>query len=789
MCQFVFKSCIFVRENKINATNRKPDLVKKYKNLLFYITTIGVFSVLIFIVLNAGKINLENIPQDAYSSSSADIPAWDAFIQSLMENIATPTIIFLLQIIVILIVVKLFGWLCKSMGQTTVIGEIIAGIVLGPSLLGLYFPEISEAIFPTSSLNNISLLSQVGLILFMFIIGMELDLKIIKNRAKNAIIISHASIIFPFTLGIVLAYFIYEEFTHAEVSFLSFALFMGIAMSITAFPVLARIVHERGLNKFPIGSIVITCAAIDDITAWCLLAAVIAIVKAGSLSSSVFVIFMAVGYVIFMFKVVRPVLKRIVERQHSKRNISKSAAATFFVMLFISAYMTELIGIHALFGAFLAGVIMPSDINFRNLLTEKIEYVALIVLLPLFFVYTGLRTEIGLLNSTHLWSICGIIILVAITGKFLGSTLAARFVGQNWKDSLTIGVLMNTRGLMELVVLNIGLDLGILTPQVFAMMVIMALGTTFMTSPCLNLIDKIFKKKTLALENKEQQTFRILIPFASPETGRKLLLVAHNLIKKRQASSELTMLHMSEGNLLHQYSMTEEEDTIFKPIINQAKVLNQDITKVFEVTSDTQASIIKIANKGEYDFILIGSRGYTLSEDNILGRFIGFSNSLVDDINKLLLKFKGLRGGRRASVSPFDDRTRQIISKTDMQVGIFIDRGLIDIQNVFIPILDEDDVFIGQFMERLSKNSNIRITLWDSIKLADKTLEFVKSVREVKSVNQYLFQVWNNNIPVDESILQKHDLIIISLNSWRKLEEMDAKMIKEMPSTLILTDR
>lgn len=763
--------------------------MKKYKNLLFYITTIGVFSILIFIVLNAGKINLENIPQGAHSGNGADISAWDAFTQGLMENIATPTIIFLMQIIVILIVVKLFGWLCKLIGQTAVIGEIIAGVVLGPSLLGLYFPEISEAIFPASSLNNISLLSQVGLILFMFIIGMELDLKVIKHRAQNAVIISHASIIFPFTLGIVLAYFIYEEFTHAEVSFLSFALFMGIAMSITAFPVLARIVHERGLNKLPIGSIVITCAAIDDITAWCLLAAVIAIVKAGSLSSSIFVIVMAVTYVIVMFKVVRPILKRIVERQHSKRNISKSAAATFFVMLFISAYMTELIGIHALFGAFLAGVIMPSDTNFRNLLTEKIEYVALIVLLPLFFVYTGLRTEIGLLNSVHLWLICGLIILVAITGKFLGSALAARFVGQNWKDSLTIGVLMNTRGLMELVVLNIGLDLGILTPQVFAMMVIMALGTTFMTSPSLNLIDRIFKKKQpAAAENKEQESFRILIPFASPETGRKLLLVAHNLIKKRQANSELTMLHMSEGNLLHQYGIKQEENSIFKPIINQAKSLNQDITKIFEVTSDTQSSIIKIANKGEYDFLLVGSRGYTSSDNNILGRFIGFSNSIVDDVNRLLLKLKGLRGGRRTSVSPFDDRTRRIISKTDMQVGIFIDRGLIDIQNVFIPILDEDDVFIGQFMERLSKNSNIRITLWDSISLADKDLEFVKSVREVRSVNQYTFQVWKNNIPVDEGILQKHDLIIISLNSWKKLEEMDAKMIKSMPSTLILTD-
>lgn len=762
--------------------------MKKYKNLLFYITTIGVFSILILITLNTGKANLEKVPEGTVLNNGGDLSAWNVFLQNLLENITTPTITLLLQIIVILIVVKLFGWLCKLIGQTTVIGEIIAGVVLGPSLLGYYFPEVSQMIFPPSSLGNIGLLSQIGLILFMFIIGMELDLRVIRNRAQNAVIISHASIIFPFTLGIILAYFIYEEFTHAQVSFISFALFMGIAMSITAFPVLARIVHEKGINKLPIGPIVITCAAIDDITAWCLLAAVIAIVKAGSFSSSIFVILMAVTYVIVMFKVVRPVLKRMVEHQHSKSSITKSTAATFFILLFISAYTTELIGIHALFGAFLAGVIMPSDTKFRNLFTEKIEYVSLIVLLPLFFVYTGLRTEIGLLNTVHLWLICGLIIAVAITGKFLGSAFAARFVGQSWKDSLTIGALMNTRGLMELVVLNIGLDLGILTPQVFAMMVIMALGTTFMTSPSLSLIDRIFKKQHSKSEVNQKEKFRILIPFASPETGRKLLLVAHYLIKKKQASSEVAMLHTTEGNLLHQYNIQKEEDIVFKPIINQAKSLNQEITKIFEVTNDRQASIIKTANKGEYDFVLIGSKGYTVSDNNILSRFIGFSNTLEDTLNRLIQKWKGTASNRQLSVSPFDDRTRRIISKTDMQVGIFIDRGLVDIQNVFVPILDEDDSFIGQFLERLAGNSNVRITLWDSIHLVDKSLDFVKSVRDVKSANPYLFQAWHNNIPVDESILQKHDLIILSIGSWKKLEAMDIKLIKAMPSTLILTD-
>lgn len=722
------------------------------------------------------------------SDLSTDISAWVAFGQNLLENISGPFAILLLQIIVILLVVKLFGWLCKLIGQASVIGEIIAGVVLGPSLLGLYFPEVSAHIFPPSSLQNISLLSQIGLILFMFIVGMELDLKVIKNRAQNAVIISHASIIFPFALGMLLAYFIYEEFTHASVSFMSFALFMGIAMSITAFPVLARIVHEKGINKSPLGSIVITCAAIDDITAWCLLAVVIAIAKAGSLSSSLFVILMTVVYVVFMFKIVKPILKRIADNQHSKRNITKSVMGAFVLVLFLSAYITELIGIHALFGAFLAGVIMPSNIRFRNLLTEKIEYVALIILLPLFFVFTGLRTEIGLLNSTHLWLICGLVIAVAITGKFFGSALAARFIGQNWKDSLTIGALMNTRGLMELVVLNIGLDLGILTPEVFAMMVIMALVTTFMTSPSLNIIDRVFKKKQTELDCLAQKKYKVLVPFASSETGQKLLLVASSFVKKRQAHSELTMLHLSEGNILHQYGIVQEEKAIFKPVISEAHSLQQDINRQFEVTNNFLSSITKIANKGEYDFLLIGNKNYDYPENNMLGRVIGFSNNLKYNSDYFFSRFGKQNKRRRGLNAPFDDLTRSIVSKTDMPVGIFIDRGLISIRHVFVAILDEDDIFVGQFLERLAGNSYVRITLWDSIGLVDSSMEFIKSIRAIKAMNPYLFQTWNNHVPIDGSILQRQDLLMTSLKSWKKLGELDAKLAKDAPSTLILTD-
>jgi Kef-type K+ transport system membrane component KefB len=266
---------------------------------------------------------------------------------------------------------------------------------------------------------------------------------------------------------------------------------MGIAMSITAFPVLARVIQERGITKTKLGNMAITCAAADDVTAWCILAAVIAIVKAGSGISAVFTLAMSVVYIILMIFVMQPIMKKIGEKYAEKNHLSKTIVSFVFGAALLSAYFTEVIGIHALFGAFFAGVIMPHNLGFKKLLVEKIEDVSLLLLLPLFFAFTGLRTQIGLLNEGNQWIICAVVIFAGVLGKFGGSTIAARFVGQSWKDSLSLGALMNTRGLMELIVLNIGYDLGVLTPQVFTMMVLMALITTFMTGPALSLIEAI----------------------------------------------------------------------------------------------------------------------------------------------------------------------------------------------------------------------------------------------------------------------------------------------------------
>ena len=525
--------------------------MQRFKSSFFYIGIIGGCTALMYWIVVFGA-KLEegrniSIPDTGRSQ-------WQEFVHSLLHNLEHPLAILLAQIVTIIFAARLFGWICKKIGQPTVIGEIFAGIVLGPSLVGMYFPEFSDTLFPPDSLGNLQFLSQIGLILFMFVIGMELDLNILKNKANDAVIISHASIIIPFALGMGLAYFIYGTFAPAGVQFTSFALFLGIAMSITAFPVLARIVQERGLHKTRLGTVVITCAAADDITAWCMLAAVIAIVKAGSFVSAFYIIALAAVYVLLMIKIVRPFLSRIGSLYQTKESLSKPIVAIFFLTLLISSYATEIIGIHALFGAFMAGAIMPDNIKFRNIFIEKVEDVSLVLLLPLFFVFTGLRTEIGLLNDASLWKITGIITLVAVVGKFVGSALAAKVVGQSWKDSLTIGALMNTRGLMELVVLNIGYDLGVLSPEIFAMMVIMALVTTLMTGPALDLINWMFKSKQedIPQEISSINKFKILVSFGNPDRGKSLLRLANSFVKKLNGNAAVTAMHLSATNELHQ---------------------------------------------------------------------------------------------------------------------------------------------------------------------------------------------------------------------------------------------
>lgn len=754
--------------------------MQKFKNSIFYLGVIGGFTALMYwIVILGAKLELGRniiIPDNGNSQ-------WQEFLNSLVHNLEHPLAILLAQIVTIILVARFFGFICKKIGQPTVIGEIIAGIVLGPSLLGIYFPEFSQTLFPAASLGNLQFLSQIGLILFMFVIGMELDLNVLKNKAHDAVVISHASIIIPFALGMGLAYYVYATFAPEGVQFLSFALFLGIAMSITAFPVLARIVQERGLHKTRLGTVVITCAAADDITAWCLLAAVIAIVKAGSFVSALYIIAMAAFYVILMIKVVRPFLTRIGNLYYTRESLSKPIVAIFFLTLIISSYATEVIGIHALFGAFMAGAIMPNNIKFRNIFIEKVEDVALVLLLPLFFVFTGLRTQIGLLNDPYLWKVTGWIILVAVVGKFIGSAVAAKFVGQNWKDSFTIGALMNTRGLMELVVLNIGYDLGVLTPEIFAMMVIMALVTTFMTGPALDFINWAFKSKNSEVpqELSEINKFKVLISFGTPDRGKSLLKLAHEFIKKLNGNAMVTTMHLAHTNEIHQFNVEQYEKESFLPVIETSEQLNQKITTLFKASNDVESDITEVANKGEYDLLLIGL-GQSIFEGSLLGKILGFTTRFINP-EKLLNQVTG-----RESLfenSPFDDKTQHILNKSKVPVGVLIDKKFTSAETVFIPVFSENDIFLIQFAQKLIHNSESQVTLLDVSGHIQNYPELKEKIRAIEHRAPNHIHVMSNRV-LDKHFLEEQDLMLVSLDSWKQLIDSKSIWLSDIPSTLIL---
>ncbi|HEY1170103.1 MAG TPA: cation:proton antiporter [Verrucomicrobiae bacterium] len=414
--------------------------------------------------------------------------AVQAMFSEMAAHSAAPLGRLFMQLLVIIAASRVAGMIATRLGQPAVIGEMTAGILLGPSLFGAIAPETFAYVFKTDSLGVLKLFSQIGVCLFMFVVGMELNVQHVKQKAHAAVLVSHTSIVFPFFLGVVLAWFLYTNLAAANASFLAFALFMGISMSITAFPVLARILQERGLTQTSLGSTAITCAAVDDVTAWSILAFVVAIARATSLNGVALNLVAVLAFIAVMIWVVRPLLNRSLKADAEVP--SKNTLAGVIMVVMASSFCTEVIGIHALFGAFLAGAIMPNTEGFREKLAVRVENFSSVLLLPLFFAYTGLRTQVGLLNDISGWMMCLVIIAVATLGKLGGSAISARFTGMSWSESLQLGALMNTRGLMELIALNIGYDMGILSPRIFAMLVIMALVTTMMTGPLLTLFSR-----------------------------------------------------------------------------------------------------------------------------------------------------------------------------------------------------------------------------------------------------------------------------------------------------------
>ena len=403
--------------------------------------------------------------------------------------------VFLAQLVAVILVSRALGRVMRRFGQPHVVGEMIGGLLLGPSVLGLFAPPVYAALFPIGSVRFLNALSQLGVLLFMFLVGLELDLRTLRGQRRVVTLSSHAGIAIPLWMGAALSLLLYPRLSNDSVSFTAFALFIGCALSVTAFPVLARLLAERGLTRTPFGALAIACAAVADITAWCLLAVVLAVAEGrlwglhlwGSIGA-------AFVFVAFVLTIARRGLARLLASPSASDCLTSDKLALVMLVALASAWVTEQLGIHALLGAFVAGLAMPKSEAFVASITARLEELLGVVLLPLFFAVTGIRMNLGSIDGSAMWLLCALIFLVATVGKAGGTALGARAAGLPWRDAASLGALMNTRGLMELVILNLGLENGIITRPIFTMMVLMAVATTAMTTPLLAWIRTDFRK-------------------------------------------------------------------------------------------------------------------------------------------------------------------------------------------------------------------------------------------------------------------------------------------------------
>jgi len=548
-------------------------------------------------------------------------------------------VLVLIEILIVIGLSRLVGLGFRQIKQPLVIGEILAGIMLGPSLLGLLAPEVSTALFPPEAVPYLGVLSQIGLIFFMFLIGLELDPKYLKNQIDVAVLTSHVSILVPFSLGTLLALLLYPLVSNSSVSFTAFALFLGAAMSITAFPVLARIITENNLQGSRLGTLALTCAAVDDVTAWCLLALAIAVARNSSMDA-VRTILASVVYIALMVTVGRLFLKKLATHYNRARRLTQFVLAAIYMGVVASALITELIGIHLIFGAFLLGAVMPKHAGLTRELAQKTEDFVLTFLLPIFFAYSGLRTQIGLLNRPMLWALCGLVLIVAIVGKYAGTYVAARFCGIEKREASALGWLMNTRGLTELIVLNIGLSLHVISPLLFTMLVIMALVTTFMTSP---LLERTYPKRLIRADvvqpvaAEREPAYRILVPIANPSTQKGLIQLATAIalgdtfhshdFSVPAAVYPLSLIQLNE-DYAFESTPAEADRLIAERRIQVHELietldppdLRSQVYPIVGVTTDVAKETARVAEQDRVDLILVGWHRPAFSKNRLGGR-------------------------------------------------------------------------------------------------------------------------------------------------------------------------
>lgn len=600
-----------------------------------------------------------------------------------MHFFAEPLPRFMLQLATIIAVSRLIAVGLRRIHQPSVIAEIIAGILLGPSLLGWLSPELSDVLFPAASLGSMQLVAQLGLALFMFVVGLEFDVKFLRGHAKTSVWISHTSIIVPFLLGFGFALILHRHDQGPPgVAMLPFALFLGAAMSITAFPVLARILNEQHLLRTRLGAITIACAAVDDVTAWCMLAFVVATARATGISAAIVTTLLAVAYILAMLMIVRPFFARVARRVDDAVGPSQGVVALAVVLTLASALLTEWIGIHALFGAFVLGAVIPKERGFAQSIASKLEDPIAILLLPLFFAYSGLRTEIGSLDHPREWAMCGVIVTLAIVGKLGASMLAARYSGLSWRESGALGILMNTRGLMELIVLNIALDLGVIDATFFTMMVIMALVTTFMTTP---LLRWIYPSAVMAADVVEQvegppasaPAFTVLACPLEPQSARSM----HRLAAGLGGNDALLVgLHITSPSDRYSDQLEPIDDAPSEPDRVLAALRDHDdaleVRTLAYTSVEPADDIVSLAEIRSADLIVLeGHR--PLFSNSWLGGTVG-----------------------------------RVIDNAQPPVGVLFDRRLGQIRKVLVPYLGTPhDRLALQLAERLMIHAGAQITV------------------------------------------------------------------------------
>ncbi len=640
----------------------------------------------------------------------------------------------LIQILLIIGLSRFVGVGFRRLNQPLVIGEIVAGIMLGPSLFGMIAPNVAAGLFPPETIPFLGVLSQIGLIFFMFLIGLELDPKYLKNGLNVVILVSHVSILVPFSLGTLAALLLYPLVSYDGVSFTAFALFLGAAMSITAFPVLARIITENNLQNSRLGALALTCAAVDDVTAWCLLALAIAVTRTNNMVNAIPTILESIAYIAFMLTGGRLLLKQFAALYDRTGKLNQTVLAIIYMAVVVSALITELIGIHLIFGAFLVGVVMPKHPGLTRELAQKTEDFVLTFLLPVFFAYSGLRTQIGLLNRPVLWGLCALVVAVAIVGKFVGTYVAARVSGVEKREATALGWLMNTRGLTELIVLNIGLSLNVISPLLFTMLVIMALVTTFMTSPLLELIypkREIRKDAIHSEDSSEPASYRVLVPIANPTTQRGLIQLAmaiaigNTTTQPPAIVSPLSLIQLDEDYVYE--SLPSEADRQISQTNAKLQELIQTlepadyrhlVRPIVQVDRDVVRATTQIAVRDRADLILVGWHRPAFHSNRLGGR-VG-----------------------------------QILITAPVDVAVFIDRQSTKLENLLLP-----------YVPNIHTDLGLELALRLLINREDAHLTILRVVSDEQPVSELSFEFNAMIDQLPDRIRRRIDLPIVGASS------------------------